>query len=88
VSRPGKNRSVSSRHGAQGTSASAPPSAPAASAATPTTPEFVTPLADDDDRLDDVHGDTPVLYCKVDNLFGGEEPVLGLAPRTSTPSYT
>jgi hypothetical protein len=88
VSSSGENRSVSSRHRAQGASASAPPSALAASDATPTTPEFVTPLADDDDRLNDVQGDTPVRYCKVDNLFGGEEPVPGLAPRTSTPSYT
>jgi hypothetical protein len=72
---------VSSRHGAQGASASAPPSAPGASATTPAIPEFVTPLADDDDRLDAAHGDTPVRYRKVDNLFGGEEPVPGLAPR-------
>ncbi|KAM0857903.1 hypothetical protein ACQ4PT_048148 [Festuca glaucescens] len=54
---------VSSRRGAQGASASAqptPPSAPAASAATAATPEFVTPLADDDEWLDVAHGDTLV----------------------------
>jgi hypothetical protein len=72
---------VSSRHGAQGASASAPPSAPVASAAITAIPEFVTPLADDVDRLDDVHSDTPVRYRKVDNLFGGEEPVPRLALR-------
>jgi hypothetical protein len=42
--------------------------------------EFVTPLANDDGRLDDVHGDAPVRYHKVDNLIG-EEPVSGLSSR-------
>jgi hypothetical protein len=48
VSSSREDKCVSSRHGAQGASASAPPSAPAASVATPTIPEFFTPLADDD----------------------------------------
>jgi hypothetical protein len=55
-----EDKSVSSRHVAQGTFASeppSPPSAPAASAATPPIPEFVMPLAVDDDRLDAAHGD-------------------------------
>jgi hypothetical protein len=56
VSSSGEDRSVSSRHVAQGASASTPLSL-VASAATPTIPEFVTPLADDDDRLDDAHCD-------------------------------
>jgi hypothetical protein len=82
--RSGEDRSAPSRHGAQGTSANTPPSSqstPAASVATLAIPAFVVPLADDDDRLDDAHGDTPVRYRKVEDLIGGEEPVPGLAPR-------
>ena len=90
VSSSGEDGPRSSRHGAQGASASAPPSPPSApatsvatpavSAATPATPEFVTPLADDDDRLDAAHGDTPIRYRIVENLTG-EEPVPGPASR-------
>ena len=38
------------------------------------------PPADDDDRPNAAHGDTPVRYRMVENLIG-EELVPGLAPR-------
>jgi hypothetical protein len=47
----------------------------------PATPEFVTPPANDDDRLDAAHSDTPVRYHAVKNLIGGGELLPGLAPR-------
>ena len=45
------------------------------------TPEFVTPLSDDDDRLDAEHDDTPIRYRTYDNLLWDDEPVPGLARR-------
>jgi hypothetical protein len=46
-----------------------------------TPPEFVTPLEDDEERLDAAHRETPVRYCTYDNIVGTGEPVSGLAAR-------
>jgi hypothetical protein len=70
----------------------APPSTPvatlspqsgAASVAGPTAPplEFVTPLENDEERLDAAHGELPVCYRAYDNIIGAGEHVPGLAAR-------
>jgi hypothetical protein len=69
----------------------APPSTPvvtlspqsgAASVAGPAAPppEFVTPL-ENNERLDAVHGESPVRYRAYDNIIGAGEHVSGLAAR-------
>jgi hypothetical protein len=45
-------------------------------AATP--PEFVTPLEDDEERLDAAHGETPMWYRTYDNIVDAGELVPGL----------
>jgi hypothetical protein len=68
----------------------APPSTPvampspqsgAASVAGPAAPplEFVTPLENDEERLDAAHGESPVRYHAYDNIIGAGEHVSGLA---------
>jgi hypothetical protein len=52
---------------------------PAGAAATP--PEFVTPLEDDEERLDVVHGESSMQYRTYDNIVGTGEPMPGLASR-------
>jgi hypothetical protein len=70
----------------------APPSTPvttpspqsgAASVAGPAAPppEFVTPLENDEERLDAAHGESPVRYRDYDNIIGAGEHVSGLAAR-------
>jgi hypothetical protein len=49
----------------------------AGAAATP--PEFVTPLEDDEERLDAAHGETPMWYRTYDNIIDAGELVPGLA---------
>jgi hypothetical protein len=50
---------------------------PADAAATPL--EFVTPLEDDEERLDAAHGESPMRYRTYDNIISTGEPVSGLA---------
>jgi hypothetical protein len=68
----------------------APPSTPiatpspqsaAASVAGPAAPpsEFVTPLENDEERLDAAHRESPMRYCTYDNIIGAGEHVSGLA---------
>jgi hypothetical protein len=52
---------------------------PAGAAVTP--PEFVMPLEDDEERLDAVHGETPMQYHTCDNIVGMREPVPGWEAR-------
>jgi hypothetical protein len=70
----------------------APPSTPvatpspqsgAASIAGPAAPppEFVTPLENDEERLDAAHGESPIRYRAYDNIIGAEEHVPGLVTR-------
>jgi hypothetical protein len=70
----------------------APPSTPvampspqsgAASVAGPVAPplEFVTPLENDEERLDAAHGELLVRYRAYDNIIGTREHVPGLAAR-------
>jgi hypothetical protein len=70
----------------------APPSTPvatpsprsgAASVAGPAAPppEFVTPLENDEERLDAAHGELPVCYRAYDNIIGAGEHVPGLVTR-------
>jgi hypothetical protein len=70
----------------------APPSTPvatpspqsgAASVAGPAAspPEFVTPLKNDEERLDAAHGELPVRYRAYDNIISAGEHVPGLAAR-------
>jgi hypothetical protein len=70
----------------------APPSTPvttpspqsgAASVAGPAAlpPEFVTPMENDEERLDAAHGELLVRYCAYDNIIGAGEHVAGLAAR-------
>jgi hypothetical protein len=70
----------------------APPSTPvatpspqsgAASVAGPAAPppEFVTPLKNDEERLDAAHGELPVRYHAYDNIIDAGEHVPGLAAR-------
>jgi hypothetical protein len=70
----------------------APPSTPvatpspqsgAASVAGPAAPppEFVTPLENDDERLNAAHGESPMRYHTYDNIIGVEEHMPGLAAR-------
>jgi hypothetical protein len=70
----------------------APPSTPvatpspqsgAASVAGPAVPppEFVTPLENDEERLDAAHGEAPMCYRTYDNIIGVGEHVSGLAAR-------
>jgi hypothetical protein len=42
-------------------------------------PEFVTPLENDEERLDAAHEKLPVRYRAYDNIIGVGEHVLGLA---------
>jgi hypothetical protein len=63
----------------------APPSTPVAmpgpqSGATSVV-EFVTPLGNDDERLDAAHRELPVCYRAYDNIIGAGEHVSGLAAR-------
>jgi hypothetical protein len=44
-------------------------------------PEFVTPLKNDEERLDAAHGELPVRYYAYDNIIGAGEHVSGLAAR-------
>jgi hypothetical protein len=44
-------------------------------------PEFVTPLENDEERLDAAHGELPVRYRAYDNIIGAGEHVPGLAVR-------
>jgi hypothetical protein len=46
-----------------------------------TLPEFVKPLEDDEERLDAVHGESPMRHSTFDNIAGTGEPVPGLAAR-------
>jgi hypothetical protein len=48
---------------------------------TATPPEFITPLEDDEERLDAAYGETPMCYRTYDNIVGTREPVPGLAAR-------
>jgi hypothetical protein len=41
----------------------------------------VTPLKNDEERLDAAHGESPMRYCAYDNIIGAGEHVLGLAAR-------
>lgn len=71
----------------------AAPASPMAAATSPATPhappvptapppEFVTPLSQDDARLDVEHGESPpIRYRTYDNLLWEDEPVPGLAER-------
>jgi hypothetical protein len=70
----------------------APPSTPVAtpnpqsgapSVAGPAAPslEFVTPLENDDERLDAAHGESSMRYRTYDNIIGARDYVLGLAVR-------
>jgi hypothetical protein len=43
--------------------------------------EFVTPLGNDDERLDAAHRELPVCYRAYDNIIGAGEHVSGLAAR-------
>ncbi|CAN6200243.1 unnamed protein product [Urochloa humidicola] len=47
---------------------------PAAVVDVPTLPVFVTPLADDEERLDAWHGETPVRYRTINNVLGDAIP--------------
>jgi hypothetical protein len=42
-------------------------------------PEFVTPLENDEERLDAAHGESPVRYRAYNNIIGAGEHVPGLA---------
>jgi hypothetical protein len=42
-------------------------------------PKFVTPLENDEERLDVAHGEAPMRYRAYDNIIGAAEHVLGLA---------
>jgi hypothetical protein len=42
-------------------------------------PEFVTPLENDEERLDAAHGESPMCYRTYDNIIGTGEHVPGLA---------
>jgi hypothetical protein len=42
-------------------------------------PEFVTPLENNEERLDAAHGESPMCYRAYDNIIGAGEHVLGLA---------
>jgi hypothetical protein len=44
-------------------------------------PEFVTPLENNEERLDAAHGELPVRYRAYDNIIGAGEHVTGLAAR-------
>jgi hypothetical protein len=44
-------------------------------------PEFVTPLENDEERLDAAHGELPVCYRAYDNIIGAGEHVPGLVTR-------
>jgi hypothetical protein len=44
-------------------------------------PEFVTPLEDDEDRLDAFHDESPVRYRCIDSVISEEESVPGQAQR-------
>jgi hypothetical protein len=44
-------------------------------------PEFVTPLENDEERLDAAHRESPMRYRAYDNIIGVGEHVLGLAAR-------
>jgi hypothetical protein len=59
------------------------PQSGAASVAGPAAPppEFVTPLENDEERLDAAHGESPVRYGAYDNIIGTGEHVPGLAAR-------
>jgi hypothetical protein len=59
------------------------PQSGAASVAGPAAPpsEFVTPLENDEERLDAAHGELPVRYRAYDNIIGAGEHVPGLAAR-------
>jgi hypothetical protein len=52
---------------------------PASAAATP--PEFVTPLEDDEERLDPAHKESPMRYCSYNNIIDMGQPVPGLVAR-------
>jgi hypothetical protein len=41
----------------------------------------VTPLENDEERLDAAHGELPMRYCAYDNIIGAGEHVPGLAAR-------
>jgi hypothetical protein len=41
-------------------------------------PEFVTPLENDEERLDAVQGEAPMRYRAYNNIIGVGEHVLGL----------
>jgi hypothetical protein len=58
-----------------------PKSAASPADAAATLPEFVTPLEDDEERLDAVHGESPMRYHTYDNIIGTGEPVSRLATR-------
>jgi hypothetical protein len=59
------------------------PQSGVASVAGPATPppEFVTPLENDEERLDAAHGELPMRYRAYDNIIGAGEHVSGLAAR-------
>jgi hypothetical protein len=91
AARPASLRASSSPTPSVRTSA-APPATPvtmpspqsgAASVAGPTAPppEFVTPLKNDEERLDAAHRESHVRYRAYDNIIGAGEHVPGLAAR-------
>jgi hypothetical protein len=91
AARPASSRAPSSPTPSVRTSA-VPPSTPvatpspqlgAASVAGPAAPplEFVTPLENDDERLDAAHGESPMRYRTYDNIIGAGKHVPGLAAR-------
>jgi hypothetical protein len=59
------------------------PQSGAASVAGPAAPppKFVTPLENDEERLDAAHGELHVCYCANDNIIGAGEHVPGLVTR-------
>jgi hypothetical protein len=44
-------------------------------------PEFVTPIKDDEDRLDAFHNESPVRYRRMDSVIDNDLPVTGQAQR-------
>jgi hypothetical protein len=59
------------------------PQSGAASVVGPATPppKFVTPLKNDEERLDAVHGEAPMRYRAYNNIIGAGEHVSGLVAR-------
>ena len=48
---------------------------------TPSVPQLVSPLNEDEDRLDAFHDQSPVRYRRIDEVIGEDEPVPGQAQR-------